>query len=838
MNAGHVASEEDHIYDLVVATQKIVPMEQPSPASKRNIAAMNSSFKRPLPRNVELTALSTKPSAGENEDDEEEFVIPRSNLMNRYLESSDANMEIVERNAPVDKEPDKARERKSAKDRSVGRPNNSRLLQTTFDSDLTVNEYETLNFFNGKTFAIQNVDNVQDYTQVAYDVQNFGGTVVEKNFKGEVDVLVTSPVLMTDFKPLYKAKEVVTMWWLEDVIAARAEVPVQYYHRIITLSDETVLKGITCTISTYSGMERQYLTVICQAMGATLEDKYEKRKFPILICQKPEGSKYKGAVNWGFPVVAKEWLLDSYKKTYLHKLEDYLVGESKLINPLFIELNQRGIHKGADPPSGHNDSSVIHIRCESPQLSQVPPTPRVPSAKRKSDDADTFVRGIEKRQRIIDNLELLPNCSPSMNNRVKALRSESKSSSSPTTPTSQHVREMGQEFGYDTPRRKQLYEVLKETSNLTPQTPQTPQIMKMPSIKLHPDPEATPGRQWAVLNKFSGFAKNDGKEEKTKEKKKVEPQPTTPLSEIKRRFWQQTLGEEYAYNNNSTMLNINSQQLDVVTNHHQDQTTVDLDAANEEEAVASTSKADENNTSSTDQTVPGENSTTLKALTDFISKRKSEPRKVVANLETCPVDCTETQTNNPDIMVGWAEPSEMRSANTSQSGSSKSSGGRQSTARPTPNIITTGLEVTQQFVTMVEELRGELQTKAGPFDSNFTHVICAKPARVEKVMCAIAAGKWVLPLKYVENSWEAKEFLDEELYEWANPKCDANIDALSSMEKMLVNAAYSWRTRIQSKTSDEYREGAFQGFKVLLWVKNPGFRNIIEAGGGKVLDVG
>lgn len=211
------------------------------------------------------------------------------------------------------------------------------------------------------------------------DILDYGGAVVDENFKGVVEFLVTAPTKFMNFQPLHKAKEVVTNLWLEDVITARSEIPIEYYHRVISVRDDKVLQGITCTISTYEGAERTFMTVVCEALGASVDDSYEKKNFPVLICPKAEGSTYKAALFWDFPVVTKEWLLDTYKKSCLYKLEDYLLGDSKWVPKYrnYIELNKRGIHKGTEPPLV-KDGNII---C--PLLSKVSPSPAV-VRKRKS----------------------------------------------------------------------------------------------------------------------------------------------------------------------------------------------------------------------------------------------------------------------------------------------------------------------------------------------------------------------------------------------------------------------------------------------------------------------
>lgn len=829
MRSGHAANEDDHCYELMVATNKTVLLEQPSPASKRNIAAMNSSFKRPFPKNDQMAELSKNPAptattSADADEAEDGFLITRRNLVSRYLQSTAENMDRVESAAPTKSNDNAARERQTA----GSRVDQSRLMHSTFGSELESDQIEQLDFFCGKRFSIQGIDNDQDYMQVLADIQNFGGTIVEKSFKGEVDFLVTPPEMPANFKPQHKAKEIVSHWWVEDVISSRADVPVCYYHKLIEPTDGLVLRGIVCVISSYAGAERLFLMRIAQTMGAATEDKYVKKKYPILICDKAEGSKYKGAVTWSFPVVTKEWLLETYRTRHLQKLEDYLVGESKISEATHVEINDRGLHKGAEPPSPNDDdSSLIQLRTESPLLSQVPPSPMVGlSHKRKSDETDTFVRNTEKKLRMQDSLVLLPpNHSSNVNNRVKALRSESKSSASPTTPISAHVREMGQEFNYDTPHRTQLYDVLKEMENVTPTTPHTPAVMKMPDLRLHPDPEATPSRQWDVLHKFSGFL---GREEKANELKGGRPKkkaaPATPLSEIKRRFWKETLGDDFPYENNSTMLNINSQQLEVQP-RSADVTT--MDDPQEKEATPDADQSDSagDESGSTVQ---------LQGLVDLIKRRKSEPKKPMGNLETCPVECAETQTKESDneIMVGWADPSEVVPFRTPPLAS-------RSTSRPPPYFLLSGLVVNAGTLNMVQELGGDMQkVKSSEYESRCTHIVCLKPGRVEKVLCAVAAGKWIISLKYIEDSYQAREFLDEERYEWANPKCEHPMEMPTEVDNQVAHAAYAWRMRIQDKTSDQYRSGAFHGFRVLLWAKTAGFKKIITAGGGVCLDVG
>lgn len=278
------------------------------------------------------------------------------------------------------------------------------------------------------------------------------------------------------------------------------------------------------------------------------------------------------------------------------------------------------------------------------------------------------------------------------------------------------------------------------------------------------------------------------------------------------------------YNNNSTMMNINSQQLVVDKKNDHEDTTInpeDLQDQVDAEKEASTSKAGEE----------ADSSAALQGLRDFISKRKSEPKKQIMNMETCPLEGPTggPETKDTEIMVVWAEPSEVVPFKTPPHTKGRSVQRR--------NFITSGCEVDDELVRCIEELGGELQ-KDSKYDSCFTHVLCQKLGRVEKVLCAMAAGKWIISVQYVEDSYRAKMFLDEELYEWGNPRCKLSKTNLSSIENTLATAAYEWRQRIHDKASEKYRTGAFHGFRVLLWTKTAGFKKIISAGGGVCLEVG
>lgn len=77
--------------------------------------------------------------------------------------------------------------------------------------------------------------------------------------------------------------------------------------------------------------------------------------------------------------------------------------------------------------------------------------------------------------------------------------------------------------------------------------------------------------------------------------------------------------------------------------------------------------------------------------------------------------------------------------------------------------------------------------------------------------------------------------MQEELYEWGNPKAINHIKsaALNNNEETIARAAYRWRTKVQATNVR-----AFHGIHVILRTsKNGQIATLIEAGGGKIIDV-
>lgn len=83
---------------------------------------------------------------------------------------------------------------------------------------------------------------------------------------------------------------------------------------------------------------------------------------------------------------------------------------------------------------------------------------------------------------------------------------------------------------------------------------------------------------------------------------------------------------------------------------------------------------------------------------------------------------------------------------------------------------------------------------------------------------------------YLEASREAAMFVDESEHEWGC--CPDDSDFYQSGKR--------WRTDLAQERTQNTKSGAFKGWVVLLCIeasKQPGFKRILEAGGGKVLAI-
>ncbi|XP_018339764.1 PREDICTED: DNA topoisomerase 2-binding protein 1-A isoform X3 [Trachymyrmex septentrionalis] len=154
----------------------------------------------------------------------------------------------------------------------------------------------------------------------------------------------------------------------------------------------------------------------------------------------------------------------------------------------------------------------------------------------------------------------------------------------------------------------------------------------------------------------------------------------------------------------------------------------------------------------------------------------------------------------------------------------------QSTIR---KFMLSGIKDRIVYEQVIRDLGGDVSTDTN-FDNSATHLLCIRLSRNEKMLSSIASGKWILHCSYLQDSKREGRFLDEEEYEWGNPKSKNKIPEPSSkLENAIGAAVYKWRLKLQKESY-----GPFSNIVALLMVseeKYDQFKRLIEAGGGLVM---
>lgn len=69
-------------------------------------------------------------------------------------------------------------------------------------------------------------------------------------------------------------------------------------------------------------------------------------------------------------------------------------------------------------------------------------------------------------------------------------------------------------------------------------------------------------------------------------------------------------------------------------------------------------------------------------------------------------------------------------------------------------------QVRTELIEKIQQMNADISNKPNEYDPACTHILCTKPNRGEKILSGIAAGKWLLCTKYINDSCEAGYFLN------------------------------------------------------------------------------
>ncbi|XP_012528474.1 DNA topoisomerase 2-binding protein 1 isoform X2 [Monomorium pharaonis] len=634
----------------------------------------------------------------------------------------------------------------------------------------TVNEQ----LLKGLTFVVAGFDSEDNHVEET--IVMLGGHLVSRTYNSIPDYGV---VPMHGAPLQHTVNEIVNDLFIEDCINQEQIVDLKYYHRPLSIRKPcNPLSGCVITMSMYTGVERVYLSALATELGAICQDMFarkanaEKKTLGSthLVCPSPEGNKYNAAVRWKLPAVTADWLKTCADQLMFVDETPFLVGETM-----------------APDKSNITTPTNLSDICKS---------------------------------RIGSSEEI------TLKNIV----------------TPKHLLQAKDAFTGETPlKNKRLSLVM----NQTPQSPfhvSTPETPYGQVFKPNPSPETRKG--W--IKWVDNFPDLQVSEPPLKRRA-----PSTPLSDLKNQLWEKLKNKgqsEMEHESNKAMRLQHEDdsikgKVEKQADNHSNKVTpstptsinrkldfnekdspmpnneINMQIAQLDQMLERTSNTPENRYSS------GENAKTYNEASDYIQK------------------CIVKDSQPIDAIV-WEDPDHPKRSILNKRSSKRSNvideeyveealEDHECEPATTRKFMLSGIKERHTFEQVIRDLGGDVSMDAN-FDNSATHLLCIKLSRNEKMLGSIAAGKWVLHYSYLRDSERDGRFLDEEEYEWGNPRSKNRIPEPSNeIEIAIAAAAYRWRLKLQTELN-----GPFSNIVALLMVseeKYDQFKRLIEAGGGMVV---
>ncbi|XP_004525878.1 DNA topoisomerase 2-binding protein 1-A isoform X2 [Ceratitis capitata] len=334
--------------------------DAPSPSSKKTLRSMNHSFKqpdKPKKKLFESNEKSPNPPIVPTTSTDLPFEEEEQNLIAQYSQENEP-VGVVPPN-PVGE----TTTSQALTDQTLSAPVASSTLKPMVNSvpqpvanNSTENEnstkmtseidFENLDFFDSKSLYIDRSHFPEEfYSQMISECEAAHGDIVPANFVDIVDYAIVSFERTLDVEDLpVKARHIVTDLYVENCMKQNKLVPIEYFHRHVPHTASTQpLEGMTIVISIYTALEYDYIDSVAQLLGASVNRILAKKERPLLICPRPEGSKYEGAIKWGYPVVTSAWLVQCAVEGQKVSFQPYLVGNSPADFPVSPTLREKNL---------------------------------------------------------------------------------------------------------------------------------------------------------------------------------------------------------------------------------------------------------------------------------------------------------------------------------------------------------------------------------------------------------------------------------------------------------------------------------------------------------------
>ncbi|XP_050354727.1 DNA topoisomerase 2-binding protein 1-B isoform X2 [Nymphalis io] len=632
------------------------------------------------------------------------------------------------------------------------------------------------------------------------------------------------------------ALDLVTVFWIKDCLSQQELLPIQYYHRPVKLPQwegAGPLEGVVASLSTYSGVERAFLDELAKLLGATTQLRFCRRNTANalasthLICPSASGDKYQGAVKWSLPAVTADWLLQCACEGRRVSERDYLVGDTKA--PPSPEPPQKQIAQPeepelAPPPGAQTDkeNAMLPPAASAPRRGSAASREQTPKGKAGS-DGDTDMSPAS-RYIAMARQGLLGCDSQETPKRLQELKGDDNQGEVRTPPLDDALSTPNL-MGLSPTTRRRLQAVRRG------EMPSDP--IRTPVDPFDKNPDTPDSAFGAALRPGSGRLSPEARKRLWKvvhDLPSKQQQPTrdkqTPLSEIRNRFLLQFASSATTPPADLPAVPRKLQLHDQVDTPPSkiaklsiDQSAGGLNASEATEnamAASSASIAAGALVAGVDVQLQRLNA----ALTGRLSSQRKRTRDSIAsNPEPANVEVEAGPESQPNT-VGWDD-------------STPPAPQQQDNAPPIKKfMLSSNVDNREEIIEMILYLGGEVCDGA-ELDLEATHLLCSAPGRSEKMLGSVAAGKWVLHPAYVARSRQAGRFLEEDEFEWGNPRAGA-LPALSGAERALARAAHRWRQQRARRAA-----APFAATRALLHVPAPRRRllaRLLLAGGGETVD--
>ncbi|KAK9745844.1 BRCA1 C Terminus (BRCT) domain [Popillia japonica] len=662
--------------------------------------------------------------------------------------------------------------------------------------------------FQNLKFIILNFNDAEEL-ELRDCIEALSGQIVPKTYKGIPDYALV-PAFNTEIK--YTACEIVTDYWLTECWKENQLRPIEYYHKPFTVMRNDVLKECVVTISGYTGTERAFLNNLVEELGGRFQEQFSRvSKNGILssshlLSPAASGSKYNAALKWGRPVITKEWLFECARLGKFVPELNFLVGDSKAPERLnetlsttnSIPSGNQGNLNSTEKSQNYNltekyenrstatvaDSkrdSKLDIQGEETETILSVNSAASPAVRHeKLSETITNTINLNKTPTTTRNYNVHNNAGTTPKDRIM-VNDYSPNVCSQVTPVNKIMKQVRSQFMLGTP---------SDTPPLPPRwgdvnTPETPLGA---CLKSQPSPHL----RKEMLKWINTFPDTKSRRD------------STPLSELKKKAWNKICPPRYSQ---LSQLNLNASMSENVDSNIEANTsrvteTVELNSSKKETSPE------------TPQNIMIQSK--LQQLQEMLSTNSST-RKSTRKLET--VIVTEELKSSQACTVGW-DYAECHMDTPRD--------------KAVPHFMLSGISMEER-----EELVKQLQSlhvtvsDLSNYDPASTHLISNRPSRNEKMLSSMAGGKWILHPDFVKKSLEVGRLVDEEEYEYGNPKFCKDIKIPTDREtEIRCNAIHFWRKEI---TKRGY--GAFHDLRaIIVSNKRESIIKVIEAGGGMVVE--